>query len=1268
MGVISRIPDGSLDNDATMNGSKLDDSDGLYAPSNGIKAHYTALNGSNGFHESSNGTNGSFATLNGSNGFHESSNDTNGAFAALNGSNGFHESSNGSNGAFATLNGSNGFHESSNGSNGAFATLNGSNGFHESSNDTNGAFAALNGSNGFHESSNGTNGAFAASNGTNGLSAFSKEKNGFIHPPNGSSISYTPSSGSNGISAASNRSNGFSTPLNGSNGFMPTQETSSRVRAITNDNHNLCAGLVGKDLFASDTRGLGECMSWQMHLCRNTTAFIDGDYSITYADLKTKAQLLANQLRGYPIALEEPVGILVESGIDHVVAQIAILFAGGTCVPLDTSLPDQQLGIRLADAGTRYLIVNTQNQYRFPEFDQIVVPLAGASIISFTEHQNDILDTSLEHRTHMLYTSGTTGKPKAVQILARGIRRLAYSRTWSPIAAGDRVAHVNPVSFDASIFDIWVSLLCGATIVVINKTTLLDPFAFSDFLHRHGITIMFITTAIFNLTALACPRAFSGVHNLLTGGEVFSINAMKSVLEEGPPKNLFHVYGPTECSVFATAHKVTLRDVATGSIGIGKAIGGTHTYILDESLGPVPPTEIGELFIGGDGLSRGYLNRHELTNKAFVSVAGLTPNGAPVLLYRTGDLVRDDGFGTIEYVCRRDNQVKIHGMRIELEAVELALLGTKLVSAAAALKVQPSDDVPALLVAYVVLTADGNARSSDILKSLETSLPRYMVPRLEVIDKIPLNANGKLDRKALTARYLLQSAQTKDNLDVDSTDQQETTVLRLERTWLEVLNYPVERIDPRDDFFDLGGTSMHAANLIYQIQKAFQVRLPAQALYENTSLLALAAHIDASRAGKLQPMDEKECWLADANLSQELEPLAGQLPEWRSTTEGRVFITGATGFVGAFLLSQLLQLPEVRSVACLVRAKDPVSGLMRIRKNLIKYELWQKSFEPKILVLPGNIAEPNLGLDYARFEEMASWASVVFHLGAHVNYTQPYSVHRGANVVGTANILRLTVTGRPKTLHYVSSIASYGPTGLITGTKRLPEDEPMLPHIDALTYDTGYSQSQWVAEYMVWKCIERDFPIAVYRPGFVLGHSVTGMSNRDDFIGRLMVSCITQGTYPILPRQRKEFVPVDYVVSALLHISSSLGNLHHAYNLVPPSSSISDVTSIDLVGTFDLLNKCGPFDLRGLPYDEWCENVAQELLKDNGDGHPLMALMPMFHEKVYGERTRWEVYENMPIYETDNTSHALRDREPPLACPVFDETLLKLYLESWRRK
>ena len=1116
----------------------------------------------------------------------------------------------------------------------------------------------LNNSNGFCESSNGSNGTSAALNSSNGVPAPSKSITGFHDSSKGSRDLLATSNGGNDKSAAINRSNGFSTALNGSSSFTTPMMPSSDVDSLTNGSNGLYVPYNG---------GLGVCMFWQMHTCRYMTAIIDGDFSVTYADLRIKAHLLANQLRSYHIALEEPIGLLVEPGIDHIIAQIAVIFAGGTCVPLDTSLPEKQLEIRLADAMPRYIITDIQNQCRFTQFDQIVVPLKGEFRNGFIDDQTYFVDTSLEHRTHLLYTSGTTGRPKGVQILARSLRNLAYNKTWLAVAAGDRVAHVNPVSFDASLMDIWVTLLCGATIVVVNKTTLLDPFALSESLHRCGITAMFLTTSLFNLTALACPRAFSGLRTLLTGGEVYSINAIKRVLEEGPPKSLFHVYGPTECTVFATQHRVTMHDVATGSIGIGKAIGDTYTYILDESLRPVGSNEVGELFIGGDGLSRGYFNLHELTNKNFVSVAGVTPNGAPVLLYRTGDLVRDDGSGTIEYIGRRDNQVKIYGKRIELEAVELALVNTGLVSAVVVLKIQPSEETPAILVAYVVLTTADNANSHNILESLKGTLPPYMVPRIEVVDKIPMNTNGKLDRKALAARYLLQSEQAIELLDVEASDQKESTESRLKKIWLEVLAYPVEVINPQDDFFRLGGTSMQAATLIYQIQKAFQVRLSAQALYENTTLSSLATYIDNSRAGKLKTMDEKELWLADANLSQKLEPLTGQLPDWRSATEGRVFLTGATGFVGAFLLSQLLQLPEVKSVGCLVRAEDPVSGLLRIRKNLIKYELWQKSFDAKILVLPGNIAESNLGLNPARFEEIANWASVVFHLGAHVNYTQPYSVHRGANVIGTSNILRLTVTGKAKTLHYVSSIASYGPTGLILGTKYLPEDEPLLPHIDALPYDTGYSQSQWVAEHMVQKCIERGFPIAIYRPGFVLGHSITGMSNRDDFIGRLMSSCITNGTYPILPRQRKEFVPVDYVVSALLHIASSLGNLRHAYNLIPSYSGASDVTSIDLVDTFILLNLCGPYNLRGLPYGEWCENVAKEMQKKNGDDHPLRALMPMFHEKVFDERTRWEVYEDMAMYGTDNTSRAMADREPSLECPVLDERLLKLYLEAWRR-
>ena len=961
--------------------------------------------------------------------------------------------------------------------------------------------------------------------------------------------------------------------------------------------------------------GLGVRLLEQMQDCPDTTAFLDDDYSISYEGLRLKAQQLANELKKHHIALEEPIGILTSPGIDHVVAQIAVLFVGGTCVPLDPSLPSKELQIRLTDAETSYLITDIENQYRFSMFEQIVVSPERKPDDFFSGSHNGLAHTTIDHRTHMLYTSGTSGKPKAVQILARGIVRLMYSDFWSSVGAGDRVAHINNVSFDASIIDIWITLLCGATIVHVRKKTLLDPFAFSGYLNRRGITTMFITAALFNVIALACPCAFSGMKTLLVGGEVISTNACRLVLENGPPIRLFNVYGPTECTVFATAHEVTLLDVEAGPISLGKAIAQTDIYVLDESLGPVGPTEIGEVFIGGDGLSRGYFKRHELTNKAFVSVAGLSPNGAPRILYRTGDLVRYNISGAIDYVCRRDNQVKINGFRIELEAVEFGLIRTGFVSAAAALKIQPSQEAPAILVAYVVLTESKKEVSRDFLQRLRDYLPDYMLPRIKVIDKLPLNANGKLDRKDLTERYYSTQFERKRAYpESDSVDHQENTKSQLEKIWLEVLGHPVAKVSPLDSFFSLGGNSMQVAILIYQIKRLLKVNLSTQALYENPTLTAMATHIDDCKGGKAKVTDEKEIWLADARLAQGLESLAGELPNWRSATEGRVFMTGATGFVGAFFLAQLLDLPEVQSVGCLVRAGDSVSGMMRIRKNLIKYNLWQELFLSKILTLAGDLADPTLGLGPTRFQEIASWASVIFHLGAHVNYTQPYSTHRSSNVIGTLNILRLTVTGRPKPLHYVSSIAAFGPTGLVTGTQRLPEDEPLLPHLEALTYDTGYSQSQWVAEEMVRGTISRGFPTAIYRPGFVLGHSTTGISNRDDFVGRLMTSCITTRTYPVLPRQRKEFVPVDYVASALLHISSSSGNLHHAYNLIPPSSNNSNCTSIDLVDTFTLLDHCGQFGLRSLPYAEWVENVALDMLEKGSDDHPLKPLIPMLQE------------------------------------------------------
>ena len=400
--------------------------------------------------------------------------------------------------------------------------------------------------------------------------------------------------------------------------------------------------------------------------------------------------------------------------------------------------------------------------------------------------------------------------------------------------------------------------------------------------------------------------------------------------------------------------------------------------------------------------------------------------------------------------------------------------------------------------------------------------------------------------------------------------------------------------------------------------------------------------------------DEREHWLSDATLGLDLCPPQGRLRDWRTDIEGRVMLTGATGFVGAHFLRKLLDLPYVLQVGCLVRANDPAHGLSRIRQSLEKYSLWDEKLAWKLLPLPGNLQDEDLGLGRERFAALSEWASVIYHLAAHVNYTQPYSVHRPSNVIGTLNVLRFVALGRVKALHYVSSISAFGPTGMINGTTYVSEAEPLDPHLNALPYDHGYTQSQWVVEKMLWSALDRGFRIAIYRPGFVTGSSAEGINNLDDFFSRLMTACINMGCYPRLPNQRKELVTVDWVVSAILHISGSEQNLGQAYHLVPHHTE-----STDLEETFRLVSANGFPSMQGLPYSEWIERLKLETHER------LLPLFPMLREKVYNGLTRWEMHEHMPTWGTENTQRALADRPDILNCRHFDVDLAALFVKQW---
>ncbi|KAL4864861.1 hypothetical protein BDV12DRAFT_211349 [Aspergillus spectabilis] len=992
--------------------------------------------------------------------------------------------------------------------------------------------------------------------------------------------------------------------------------------------------------------GLAQLARKRLEFFGDEPAVKEGPEVITFRQLHDRASALAREIQKHGIQMEEPIGILTSRRMDHIVCQVAVVYTGATCVPLDVDLPDDHITELLRHLNTFLVLTDIHNVQRLPSLCHIPVDCALPKTNSASNGTGHDSANSWMACAHIFHTSGSTGKPKAVRVLAKGLINLVFNE-FSPVSRGSRVGQACNIGFDVSLWEVWSALLHGALLVVFSRHETLDAPVFRLKLRAESIDVLWQTTSLLATITHICPDAYSTVDTLLTGGEAINVQTVRTIFANGPPRHLYNVYGPTELSVFAVYHQVSPADIEKGDIPIGKPLSGYKAFVVDDNLQAVSDGEVGELVVGGAGVAAGYFDNPEKTAAVFVSAPHLFVTGASStgLVYRTGDLVRKDSSGLFEYLGRRDNEVKILGQRVDLQSVERCLLETNLVSSAVALK-----------------ATEQSAGGSSFLKSIQRAYVQQglhlMTPRLKLVEAIPLTQSGKVDRKGLVREYekdLEKGKLTHSRCDTRS----ESIDDHMRDLWGAILGLPRDGLCEGDDFFALGGTSLHAAHLVSRINQSIGVSLRVAVIFESPTLSGMCEEVRKVRNGVLpeEGATHVPLWIQDMTLGRDVKRPEAHVSDWKAKSEGRVFLTGATGFVGAFMLMELLALPNIKSVACLVRARDESTGLLRIRRALKHFSLFLGlEHEAKIIAIPGDLAYEDLALGKDRYQQLAEWSSVVFHLAAHINFVQPYSSHRAANVLGTLNVIRFSQSVRSKALHYTSSISAYGPTGLVTGARQLSENEPPESHKIALFYDTGYAQSQFAAETIVWNSIYNGLPIAIYRLGSVLGHSETGSLNTDDFLSRLVRTCIQNGAYPSLPGHREDIVPVDFVVSSILHISSSAAKLGRAYNIVHPSQPAPDLHSL-----FQLINKqSDKHPLRETTYTEWIESISKK------PDHPLSSLMPILEELVWDGRSRWQMQQDMPEFSTENLRRALFDKPEMLKCPS-PSSLIKIYVPQWTK-
>ncbi|MFN2384830.1 MAG: amino acid adenylation domain-containing protein [Thermoanaerobaculia bacterium] len=578
-------------------------------------------------------------------------------------------------------------------------------------------------------------------------------------------------------------------------------------------------------------KGVHELFEEHARRAPEAVALLSEGEALTYSELDRRSNRLARYLVKRGVRSGSLVGICLERSPQMVVALLGVLKAGGAYVPLDPAYPKERLRFMLEDTGLAILLTEERLREYLPDgaAEMISLESDGAAIGRESEEKLERRAAG-EDLAYVMYTSGSTGVPKGVEVPHRAIVRLLHGINYVRLDASETLLHLSPISFDASTFEIWGALTHGARCVLFTER-IPTPQALRSVIEKQNVSTLWLTASLFNTVIDADAEALSGVRQLLIGGEALSAAHVRRALERLPSTQIINGYGPTESTTFTCCYPIPKNlDSVLLSIPIGRPISNTRVYLLDSNFHPVPIGVAGELFIGGDGLARGYCNRAEATAEKFL--ANPLSESLDSRLYRTGDLARWKTDGTIEFHGRTDDQVKIRGFRIEPAEIEAALRRHPAVEECA---VVPREDAPGgkRLVAYVV-GAHGEAPAADTLRVfLKEKLPEYMVPsRFVALEAFPRTPSGKLDRRSLPEPDLSVEegsySAPRDSLE-----------LQIVQAWEDLLQrHPVGL---SDNFFDLGGHSLLAVRLFVRIEKLTGRKLPLATLFQAPTVGQLAS-------------------------------------------------------------------------------------------------------------------------------------------------------------------------------------------------------------------------------------------------------------------------------------------------------------------------------------------------------------------------------------------------------------------------------------------
>lgn len=958
----------------------------------------------------------------------------------------------------------------------------------------------------------------------------------------------------------------------------------------------------------------------------------------SYKQIDECSNVVGHYLKSEGVKRGDVVTVYAYRGVDLVVAVMGVLKAGCVFSVIDPAYPAERQKVYLKVAQPRGLIVLSKagtlhesvKAYADIELD-VLAFLPGMEMVQggVIGSQKDDPLTPFQHlkdepvgvevgpdsNPTLAFTSGSEGLPKGV--LGRHFS-LAYYFPWMSERFGlsekDRFTMLSGIAHDPIQRDMFTPLFLGATLLVPTQEDIGTPGQLAQWMAGHGATVTHLTPAMGQLLAAQAESEIPSLHHAFFVGDILTKRDCVRLQTLARNCNIVNMYGTTETQRSVSYFEVSSRsrdpsflESQKDIMPAGKGMKNVQLLVINKDNQLCGVGEVGEIYVRAAGLAEGYRFNDELNAKKFVTnwfTSMPSPDSASPLwkgprdrLYRTGDLGRYAPDGNCECCGRADDQVKIRGFRIELGEIDTHLSQHPAVRENCTV-VKKGDDP--FLVSYIVpkqKVSDVRSLVKDIQAFLKKRLASYAVPAVIIpLDKFPLNPNGKIDKPKLPAPEPVAMDALEESLS--------ETELLIRDLWLSVLPH-VSSISKKDSFFDVGGHSILATRMIFELRKKLNLDLPLGVIFTYPTIELFAQHIDNLRMNQVtQPVK------TDNYYSQDAKSLVGTLPESFPTgalpNVPVVLLTGATGFLGSFILKDLLC--RGFHVYAHVRANSPEAGLDRLRKAGTVYGTWDDSLSSQIHPVLGDLSKPQFGMAPQEWDHLVQCVDVIIHNAALVHWVYPYSKLRDANVISTVNLLQLCSVGKPKFFTFVSSTSTLDTDHFFSlsdslvkqGKSGIPESDPLTGSATGLT--GGYGQSKWAAEHITLAAGSRGLQGCIVRPGYVCGSSTSGSSNTDDFLLRMLKGCVELGSLPDIANT-VNMVPVNHVARVAV-----------ACALYPPQQdhlAVAHVTAHPRMrfNQFLLAAAAYGYDVKQVSYSDWKAALEKYVFQDENES----ALFPLLH-------------------------------------------------------